>query len=78
MTTDDIPERPRWTVHSSQFGQGGPDWPLDEHPGEAAEAEEEGDGEQDVGHQRKEDWTPVNLETVFVLWKMGYEICILS
>ena len=45
----------------THFLDAGPDAPLNEDPGEAGHAEEEGDGQQDVGNQAKQHWAPVDL-----------------
>ena len=44
----------------------GPHRPLDEHPREATQAEEESNGEQDVRDEREQHRAPVNLEAVLV------------
>lgn len=49
------------------LGDGGPDRPLDDYPGEAGEAQEEGDGQQDVGDQGEKDGAPVDLEARLIL-----------
>ena len=52
--------------HEPQLCERGPHRPLDEHPSEATQAEEESDGEQDVRDEREQHRAPVNLEAVLV------------